>query len=310
MKRQHYRVYGIAAAGVAVTKMMLTVQSETAPLQYLVTFSGIRPQQLRMLTFPILWLLNQCGISLRLGEAIVDATACFGYFVYVSRILAHVKPDINRYSVLLAAIPLIVNYGIYGYVSYPSDLTALFLFTVAAYCILEDLHWATRIVAVLAALNRETAVLIVPLYILVNWRSKSFVRLMYEVATLTTCTIGPLLLLQQVFHHYPGALSENHFSWNLSLLRQAFTLHRPGIVYALTLFSGFHIISLVFLKRSPEFMKAAYICSILLVIVFVPVAILTEARVYNEAILGFTLPVIYGLFARTGKRAEVSRKFA
>src|SRR3954471_23933853 len=100
MKRQHYIVYGLAASVVAILKMMLTVQSETAPLQYLVTFSGVRPQQLRMLTFLILWLLNQCGISLTVGEAIVDTAACFGYIVFVGRILSHFQPDVNKYCAL------------------------------------------------------------------------------------------------------------------------------------------------------------------------------------------------------------------
>jgi hypothetical protein len=310
MRRQHYIAYGVAAIAGGGLKSWFTVQSETAPLDALVHFEGIRPQQLRMLTFPILWLLGQCGISLSVAETIVDIAACFGYLVFVRRILTHFVPDMNPYATLLAIIPLIVNYGIYGYVGYPSDIPALFLFTVAAYCILNDLNWATRIVAILASLNRETAILIVPLYFLANWHVKSFARVMYEVLILTVCTMLPFLLLRNLFHHFPGALTENHLSWNLSLLQQAFTFHRPGIVYAIALFGGFHIVSLAFLKRAPDFLKSLYICSILLVIALMPVAILTEARVFNEANLGFTLPVIYGLFALRQQRSKASRKFA
>jgi hypothetical protein len=310
MKRQHYIAYGLAAASVAVLKLQLTQQSETAPLDALVHFYGIRPQQLRMLTFPLLWLLNQCGINLNVAEAIIDAAACFGYLIYVNRILTHFEPTSNKYSALIAAIPLIVNYGIYGYVGYPSDIPALFLFTVAAYCILEDLKWAIRIVAVLASINRETAILIVPLYLLANWRSKRFATLMYETLWLTICSAFPFMLLHKLFRHYPGVVSENHFDWNLSLLQQAFTFHRPGIIYALALFGGFHIVSLAFIKRSPDFLKSLYICSILLVLALLPVAILTEARVFNEANLGFTLPVIYGLFAHRREPVAAIRKFA
>ena len=310
MKRQHYILYAVAAVAVALLKSLLTRESETASLASLVSFGGIRPQQLRMLTFPLMWVMHQLGISLPAAEVAIDAIACFGYLLLVSAILSHFSASINRYAALLAILPLIVNYGVLGYVSYPSDLMALFLFTAAAYYILKDKFAMLCLVSVLAAFNRETAVLIVPLFILMNWRSTRLRLALTRASILIAAIAAPLILLHFIFQSNPGAMSEDHLSWNISLLRQAFTFHRPGIVYAVSLFAGFHLFSLLYLRNSPYLFKALFACSVLLVLALLPVSIYTEARVFNEANLGFTLPLLYGIFALRRTSHEASRKFA
>ena len=91
-----------------------------------------------MLTLPFLWLFHQLGLSLPVAEVGIDSIACFGYLIFVKRILTHFEPGINKHASLIAVIPLIVNYALLGYVGYPSDIASLFLFTAAAFSVLED----------------------------------------------------------------------------------------------------------------------------------------------------------------------------
>lgn len=289
---------------------MLTLQSATAPLSELTSFTAIRPQQLRVLTLPVLLLLNKIGFDLATAEIIIDTVAVFGYLLIVHKILSRHLPNIPGLGTLLAIIPLIVNYGIFGYVSYPSDLPALFLFAAAAYFTLDERFTSLCITAVLAAFNRETALLILPMFVLLAWHSTTIQKLTIRTIILSACIILPLILVHIIFQNNPGAVSEDHLGFNLSLLRQAFTLHRPGVVYALASFGGFHLLSLALIHRSPSVLKHVFVCSILLVLLLMPFSIYTEARVFNEANLGFTLPAIYGIFARSKAASRLSGNFA
>jgi hypothetical protein len=258
----------------------------------LCAYRGPRPQQARALTLPLLSLLGEFGLSLEIAEIILDAVAVFVYLLLAGRLLTLVRPDRSRFWVLFAVVPLIATYAVFGYVSYPSDLPALALFTLGAYALVREATPLFWIVCVFAALNRETGALLVALYVLYRWPRREYEKTIVTAIGLALLFAGVFLALQYIFGSNPGTSHEDHLTYNLSLARQAFTLHRPGLVYWTLTFGGFHIVSLFALRRSPYIFRVLFICSIILVIAMLPVGLFTETRIFNEAIPGFTFPAI------------------
>jgi hypothetical protein len=216
----------------------------------------------------------------------------------------------------LDVIPVVVFFllpGLYGYASHLYDIPALCLFTLGLGAVAARKPWLYLAVFATACVNKETALLLTPVWLIAEWRKpdggfKPRRRLLAGAALqvgLWTLIRGGLLLL---FRNNPGEVIASHF------VRNAQVLAIPGNWFMfrpvgdwLVLPMGFNavyvagfVVSLFLLRRSPWFLKNAYWIA-------VPVFALTwlfgnvdEMRVYYELLPLVSLVLFGGLYRLLG----------
>ncbi|MDH7515148.1 MAG: hypothetical protein QHI48_04650 [Bacteroidota bacterium] len=124
-------------------------------------------------------------------------------------------------GVVLLAFALGLLPVLFRYVSYIYDPPQLFLFTAGLYALFERRGWMFFFVFALCSINKETALLLIPLFA-VAYRGK-FSEKRYLSVILILAAVYSLIrgLIFLAFRNNPGAAVEFHFHRNLIFLKTA-----------------------------------------------------------------------------------------
>jgi hypothetical protein len=158
------------------------------------------------------------------GICALVAGACFvGFGFVLSGLIHHYYPEYPRFVsdivpiVSLFAIPLIF----FRYANYIYDPTTLLLFTLCLYLIATRHHLLYAALFPVAVLNKETAVLLIPVYFVREIRESGCRRF----ALLSLCQIVTFVLIKlwlaSLFRNNPGSFVEFHLHHNIEILAQS-----------------------------------------------------------------------------------------
>ena len=167
-------------------------------------------------------------------------------------------PETGLTRLLLVAGALVGLPPFFRYTSYPYDPAQLFLFTLALYFLADHNSKMFCIAFVACCLNKETAVLLIPLYGLTfHNRYTSHQRYWGTMLGLVVVYISIESALAWVFRSNPGAFVEFHLAHNVGWLTAGWTF--TGLVVFLI------IAALVLFRWSekPAFLRWSFLCVLL-----------------------------------------------
>lgn len=191
--------------------------------------------------------------------ATVVFVACFVGFAFVLRRLAAVVYDFPAGFrdlaplIALAALPLC-----FRYYSYPYDPATLLLFSLGVLFIVEARDGPFMVALVLAALNKETSILLVLLY---TWNriASGRGRVVLHAGLVMLVWCGVRVILELVFRDHPGAIAETHLDHTVWL----FTEFPARLWYALAVVALLAAAIVSGWKESPRFARAGLLLTVL-----------------------------------------------
>ena len=230
-------------------------------------------------------------------------------FAFAFRWLARLTIDAPAPAVdAIPVVTLLALPGLYGHASHLYDFPALCLFTLGLALIAVRRLWLYVIVFVAAVLNKETALLLTFIWVIVERRrlnrSRLLTGLVLQVAVWGLIRGGLLLL----FRGNPGQPIALH------LFRNAQTLAVPGNWFSfravadwLVLPTGFNMLyvlgfvaSLFAIKKAPQFLKDAFWVAIPVIVLTWLFGNVDEMRVYYELLPIVALVLFDGLYRLMG----------
>jgi len=195
-------------------------------------------------------------------------------------------PDASCARFLLATGALVGLPPFFRYTSFPYDPPQLFLFTLALYFLAAHRSRAFLIAFVLCCLNKETAVLLIPLYGL-TFRNRSAPRRRYwsTMLALIVVYVSIKLALTWIFHATPGSFVEFHLRHNAEWFTRGWTFTDAAVLLSLAALLVFRW------SEKPAFLRVSFIC------VFPPMAALALFLGYVDEWRGYyeAYPIAFGL---------------
>jgi hypothetical protein len=205
-------------------------------------------------------------------------------------------PDTTPARAWLAAGALLGLPAFFRYTSYPYDPPQVFLFTLALLLLARHRTGSFFAVFLACCLNKETAVLLIPLYGLeysrrhegVSWRHLTAILGLAVVYAGTQLTIGA------AFRSNPGPAVEYHLGHNLRWLMAGWTFTDLLVFATLGWLVSFRW------REKPAFLRRALLCvlpPLLMLALFLGYA--DEWRGYYEA-----YPILFGLIVHSLTRLD------
>jgi hypothetical protein len=221
--------------------------------------------------------------------ALILMLLCFAGFAHYSAKLVMLTCSLKEAQgtrLLLAAAVLAGLPPFFRYTSYLYDPPQLLLFTMALYFLAASRFRAFGLAFVLCCLNKETALLLIPIYVLVGRQKFPSPRRYWGLLLgLVIVYIGVRLLLMSAFRYNAGSVADFQFTHTLAKFVEGWTF-TDAIAFMLLAF-------LVFLEWNdkPRFLKVSFLA------LGPPLIVLTlfwgyvdEWRVYYEV-----YPIVFGL---------------
>jgi hypothetical protein len=218
---------------------------------------------------------------------------CFmGFGYWAARLTMHVNglPESEPVALGLAVAALIGLPPFFVQIACPYDPPLLLLFTLALYFMVRRREKAFFLTFVLCCLNKETAILLIPLFGLTDRDRKAPTRRYWATLLgLLAVFVVTRLALVYTFRDNPGSFVEFHLSRNVGKLSTGWTFTKLAVVMG---YAG-----LLFFRwgEKPGFLKIAF------AVVLPPLVALTfflgyanEWRDYYEA-----YPIAFGLVVHT-----------
>lgn len=192
----------------------------------------------------------------------------------------------------LAGLP-----AFFRYVSYVYDPAQLFLFTLALYLLAAHRIWPFCLAFVACCLNKETAVLLIPLFALeFHDRSPSRRRYWFSVAGLIVVYVGIKSALTWYFRGNPGSFVEFHLAHNLQWLTSGWNFTD------LLVFLGLSALVVYRWRDKSAFLRRSLLCVLPpLVSLALFLGFIDEWRGYYEA-----YPIIYAMLVDSLLRLRAS----
>jgi hypothetical protein len=217
----------------------------------------------------------------------------FAHFTARLAVASAGLPDTLRTRAAVGTAALLGLPPFFIYTSFPYDPPQLFLFALALFLLATRRAGAFAALFVACCLNKETAVLLIPIWALTMRDALPRGRYVGGVAWLSICYLAIKLSLVATFRDNPGAVAELHgLDHNAHWLTRPWTL--PDVVSWST--CGFFF----FFRwgEKPRFLKTAFLCILppLVVLAFF-LGYIDEWRGYYEA-----YPVVVALAADTVRR--------
>jgi len=268
-------------------------------LNAVATFNTAKPYQFRLL-MPVIfdffkplhavygkYLYNAWNVAAVLLIQVVFYKLLCGYFKN------------KKYLLWLAPVilyPILFNYIILNQSFQYYDFTAILLFTVGLYYIMNRNTTAFFIFFVIAIINKETAGYLIFAYMLFNYKELFTKRVILNTAILGAIFIGYKLLLGYIFRSNPGDSFEIGYYENIRIVNELFS--NKTLLKNLALnFGGLYIFTILLFitglwRKYPDKRKVFMNLAIVPYYIFgIFITYITEVRVYTELI-----PMITVLF--------------
>ncbi|KXK44334.1 MAG: hypothetical protein UZ05_CHB002002660 [Chlorobi bacterium OLB5] len=268
-------------------------------LDAVASFKTAKPYQFRLL-MPLIfdffkplymvygkYLYNAWNVTAIFLLQVVFYRLLCGYFVN-KKYLLWISPVI--------LYPVLFNYIILNQSFQYYDFTAILLYTVGLYYILNKKTAAFFIFFVIAVINKETAGYLIFSYMLFNYKNLFTKKVIINTFILGVIFIGYKLLLNYLFRNNPGDNFEVGYYENIRIVK-ALTTNTTLLKNLLLNFGGLYIfVILLFItglwKRFPDKRKLYINLAIVPYYLFgIYITYITEVRVYTELI-----PMITVLF--------------
>jgi len=222
-------------------------------------------------------------------------------FVLTLRRLATVLFELPRsFARKIPLIALVLLPPMFRYTNFIYDFPALFLFTLGLLLMVRQRWRAYFVLLVLAAINKETAILLPFVFGLYFLRRQELLEGKFWpllVAQIAVCLLIKLGL-EVVFADNPGQAVEHHFHRNLELLR----------TYSIGTAVGSLVLAMLIGVRwseAPRFLRTALWCLPVLIGLTLFLGYLDELRDYYEAFPVIVLLAAHGIARLTGVDIKV-----
>ena len=214
---------------------------------------------------------------------------CFMGFGHITVLLTERLcniPKTGKSRLLLASGALLGLPPFFSYTSFPYDPPQLFLFTLALYYLATQRAKLFYITFVACCLNKETAILLIPLYAL-NFGTtiSSRRRNLAKIIALLMVYVGIKVFLAWIFQANPGTFVEFQLQHNIGLLTRGWT------------FTTLVVVSIIVIMIFFDWRKKSYFLKTSFLLVLIPLVTLAfflgfldEWRGYYEA-----YPLAFGL---------------
>jgi hypothetical protein len=218
---------------------------------------------------------------------------CFMGFGYgVARLTERLcgLPETGPARLALASAALIGLPPFFRHVSYPYDPATLFLYTFALYFLVRRRQGWFFLAFLLCCINKETAVLLIPLFGLTGRDRDAPPRRYWSMLLGLVVVYGVTRsALAYAFRDNPGTFVEFHLARNLGLLTTGWTFTELALLLG---FAG-----LVFFRWSekPAFLKIAF------AVVLPPLLVLALFLGYADELRGYyeAYPIVFGLLVHS-----------
>jgi hypothetical protein len=224
----------------------------------------------------------------------------------VLRRLTETVYDLPRPVVNLAPIVALILLPLFfRYYSYPYDPATLFLFSAAILFMLQRRFFWVVFTVALASANKETSILLIPLYALHEWTRER--RMPFARAAAVVLAWGVVrAVLMWIYRDNPGTLVENHFTEHTVWLLATFPV---AMRYTLVVVALFAIPVAHRWRDKPVFLRRGLAVTLLpLVIAGALFGFLDELRGYYEAfpfLYLLALPAVMRWFGSECRAREV-----
>jgi hypothetical protein len=208
---------------------------------------------------------------------------CFLGFAYALRRLVHIFYDYpDAVADLTPVLGLLCLPIFFRYFSYLYDPPNLLLFALAAIVVYERRLFGTYVVLLLAAVNKETAILIAGLFVLREYRVRSMPSLVGHAIALTVVWAAVRAGLGWVYRDNPGNWIENYFmDHNLRLPIE----HPLSLLMTIAVALIFGTLVRKGWSRKPRFLRWGLVLTLVpLVSASLVIGFVDELRVYYEAV--------------------------
>lgn len=185
------------------------------------------------------------GFSVKFSSQILVVLATFGV-LFAFRSLLESSSGISRLRASLLSpailIPMVWNYIILSGILFPEDIPALLLFILGLTYLFKRKMYAFHIVFLLAIVNRESSIFLLPAMFLIQVGKRDLLKLIVHVLILAGIWYGVKILLM---HFFGGGMDAplylNTFSPNLAFCKSIINLN-PKVLRLLMLFGGLWIV--------------------------------------------------------------------
>jgi len=228
-------------------------------------------------------------------------TALFYAFSKHVHLLTGIDHARSHFFSLILFLPLIWNYVILSSALYPGDIAAILFFTLGMNALLEKQDISFHIILLLALMNRESSVFLIPAMFLINIRKRRLPPLVIHCLVLIIAAAVVRVLLMH-FVSTSGAnqpnLFDQFFIANIRFLGSIFSGNLEALRMLMT-FAGFWILIPFGFKHLNSIQKRLLILFPIFLIGMVVVGNLNnEARIFNEMVPIITVPALVTLSKR------------
>lgn len=217
----------------------------------------------------------------------------FGHYTSKLTMLTLKLDETPSLRALLAASVLLALPPFFKYTSYIYDPPQLFLFTLALYFLASDKLRAFIVTFIFCVINKETAILLIPIYAIVYYKQQPRARLLGTSALLVAIYAVIKFSINYVYRLSPGFTVETH------LLEDNFRILTYGWTFTGLLTFAVYLWLLVYKwDEKPYFLKVAFFCTLpILLGMTLLFGLIDEWRDYYEA-----YPAVFALIVHSLQR--------
>lgn len=296
--------YGLLATTFAVVLSQTLDRHFDVLINDRIHFGGVVFTASRVLSPSVVRLFVEAGISERTSAMILVAVTTTALLLFFAKLLNLWGLDKEK-STLLAPfilIPMVWNYIILSLPHYPEDIPSVLFFTLGLVALAENKSIRFHVIFLLAIINRESAVFLVPSMFLMEMGRRKTSSLLLHSFVLIAVAFGIRLFLNNLID-MSGSSSSVMFEDNLRINTRFLWSVLQGnlqVLRMIMLFGGLWLLLPFCIGRVTS---RVMLLTIMLPVFFVGMLIVGnlngEARIFNEMIPVVTAPCILLLFARS-----------
>ncbi len=255
----------------------------------------------RILSIVLLRFFTIFGLSIEASSYILTVLTLTG-ILYAFRAMLEVAGELpSARSILLAPfiiVPIFWNYTVLSEIMYPEDFPAMLLFMLGLLFLYKEKSSAFHLVFLLAALNRESSIFLLPAMLILQIRKRRLSSLLLHLLVLAA--IWAVIKAARM-HFFGGGIDApyyvNSFKYNIIYLKSMLNLKPEGLSL-LCMFGGLWLaIPFCFGKVPPRVLVLTIMFPFFFAVMLLAGNLNGELRIFNEMVPVITAPAVL-LFSR------------